>query len=277
VQPLQVVWRGRGVVTNCTKDKDTQCASCEAGEYSEGGSNTCAPCNAGTYSVGGSKQCEPCVPGKYSSDIGQSVCNSWLLCDVGSGVVSEGNSTTDRVCRPCVAGEFSEGGSGTCGACVQGKEFSKAVEQSVCSPCKSCGVGYGLVSSCNSTADTFCQQCVPGECSDGSTKCVACGPGTIPNRVRSACVPCKSCASGAGVINKCANETDTKCEPCQAGKYSVGGDSNICETCDTGTYSNKTKQSVCIAWSLCGVGSGLVSEGNSTTDRACRQCVAERM
>ena len=81
----------------------TACTTCASGSYSVANATACTSCTAGSYSTatGNTTACTSCSAGSFSF-AGQSNCSKWQSCgDVTLNyMVTEGTSTTDRVCAP---------------------------------------------------------------------------------------------------------------------------------------------------------------------------------
>lgn len=109
---------GEYMKTECDGTKETECAKCECGFYTDSPNHVdkCHPC----------KQCLPshkkqtlnqcttkantvckCVSGYYCNNAECEHCLPVTRCQVGEGVKTPGNGTTNVICAPCGKGTFS--------------------------------------------------------------------------------------------------------------------------------------------------------------------------
>jgi hypothetical protein len=125
-------WRtcgvGSGLATEGTATADRSCAACVVGvtfSTADDGSvcsSVSAPCSSGFFtavaaSAGNDLACKPNPDGAFTDSDGQNSSVVWRTCGPGTGMVTEGTATTDRMCAVCIAGStFSPVDSGA--ACI---------------------------------------------------------------------------------------------------------------------------------------------------------------
>ena len=319
---------GSGQVPDISIDSDGVICNCPAGTFYQsrikptGSSNqnppprleTCPPCSVGTYSPGGNNPtCSACPGGYYCvTPASAQPCPEGTYCPTKSVLptsLSKGHYAVDgegtftvtggEGQRLCEAGYSCDGGSRI--SC--GEDELPNDSKSACVPCRTCRVGEGLVSACNSDGDqTVCKECDEGEFSTGGIgMCQRCGDNEVSNQDRSACLPCpvgqyrdgsmtacEKCPgntfSGGGGVgcsacpeNEVSNEAKSTCLPCPVGQYRDGSMID-CEVCPGNTFSggggvgcsacpenelSNEAKSACIQCDTCDVGYGLVSACNS--------------
>ena len=115
------------------------------------------------------------------------------------------------------------------------------------------------------------RMCEAGYACDGGNRTL-CGENELPNGAKNACIPCKSCAVGEGLVAGCSDGVETQCAPCEDGQFSSGGTST-CELCKTNEISN-TAKSACIPCTSCAVGQGVDTRCSGNVDTRCSPCVA---
>lgn len=109
------------------------CIYCPGGTSSNAGASTCSiTCEAGEYSPGGTA-CLNCPDGKYSLSEA-SFCTG---CVAGEGA---GNGNEDESCENCVAGRYSPANASPCLECGEGK-WSDTVGSDNSDTCSSCVAG----------------------------------------------------------------------------------------------------------------------------------------
>ena len=135
-------------------------------------------------------------------------------------------------------------------------------------------------SACGGGTDD-CQACsvAAGAATDGT-----CGPttGNVCDDGR-ACTTSDICDAGAcaGTTSACDGTTSCSevsgtfmCTACPAGTFSADGTgATACAPCAAGTWST-AGATFCVAWSECGLGGRVASEGTASSDRTCTACEA---
>jgi hypothetical protein len=175
------------------------CLSCAIGEglllpcSTEGDDTICETCDANSVSVGGGDHCTPC-PTNERPNGSKSACVPCLSCGLGEGFVSECVDGEDTICEACGVDSISVGGMESCTPCPENERPNGS--KSACLPCKFCGVGEGVTTTCQMDGsefqDTICQVCPAGEFSPGGY---------------SACLPCKPtqyCPAGTPAPRLCS-------------------------------------------------------------------------
>jgi hypothetical protein len=155
---------GKGFISECVLGgEDTVCETCDINSISVGGVDSCTPCPDNERPNGSKSACVPC-----------------RTCGLGAGFVSGcvlGGE--DTICETCDANSVSVGGEGPCTSCGDNERPNGS--KSACVPCKFCGVGEGVASTCQMDGsefkDTVCQVCPAGEFSPGgNSACQQCKP-----------------------------------------------------------------------------------------------------
>ena len=273
------VGQGSGQVPDISIDSDGVICNCPAGTFYQsrikptGSSNqnppprleTCPPCSVGTYSPGGNNPtCSACPGGYYCvTPASAQPCPEGTYCPTKSVLptsLSKGHYAVDgegtftvtggEGQRLCEAGYSCDGG----GRIPCGEDELPNDSKSACVPCRTCRVGEGLVSACNSDGDqTVCKECDEGEFSTGGIgMCQRCGDNEISNEGKSACVPCSACPAGEGLVKHCQGSNDTLCEACEEGMYGLGGLMS-CMACTPGDFCprNSPARRLCSKGNYC--------------------------
>ena len=273
------VGQGSGQVPDISIDSDGVICNCPAGTFYQsrikptGSSNqnppprleTCPPCSVGTYSPGGNNPtCSACPSGYYCvTPASAQPCPEGTYCPTKSVLptsLSKGHYAVDgegtftvtggEGQRLCEAGYSCDGGS----RIPCGEDELPNDSKSACVPCRTCRVGEGLVSACNSDGDqTVCKECDEGEFSTGGIgMCQRCGDNEISNEEKSACVPCSACPAGEGLVKHCQGSNDTLCEACEEGMYGLGGLMS-CMACTPGDFCprNSPARRLCSKGNYC--------------------------
>ncbi|KAM8862879.1 tumor necrosis factor receptor superfamily member 14-like isoform 3-T3 [Spinachia spinachia] len=132
--------------------------------------------------------------------------------------------------------------SGTrCVACVNGTYMNQPNGLTRCFPCSSCDQGRGLFAQqgCTLTRDTICEVITGYFCED-----LLDDKGCSLAHRHSRCIP------GERIKERGTRRTDTTCEPCPAGSFSVEGLN-------------------CTLWTTCSETQEKVEEGSPTSDAIC--------
>ena len=273
------VGQGSGQVPDISIDSDGVICNCPAGTFYQsrikptGSSNqnppprleTCPPCSVGTYSPGGNNPtCSACPGGYYCvTPASAQPCPEGTYCPTKSVLptsLSKGHYAVDgegtftvtggEGQRLCEAGYSCDGGN----RIPCGEDELPNDSKSACVPCRTCRVGEGLVSACNSDGDqTVCKECDEGEFSTGGIgMCQRCGDNEISNEEKSACVPCSACPAGEGLVKHCQGSNDTLCEACEEGMYGLGGLMS-CMACTPGDFCprNSPARRLCSKGNYC--------------------------
>jgi hypothetical protein len=170
-------------------------------------------------------------------------CVEFSVCGAGTYVISEGTPTADRICEICPSGTFS------------------SLENSVgCTGWSTCPPGTFVSNS-------------PTEKSD--RVCVPCGAGTMTTGTnQSMCTRSNECAPGTEQTAPGTATSAPKCTDCQPGGYCPGGSLPM-EPCAYGKWDDdRDPATACVAWTVCGAGTYVKSDGSSTADRECQPCSA---
>ena len=250
---------------NCTAGEFTgssgnfECQKCPAGSFNDGdGLTNCTLCDVGfAQGLEGKTECSICPAGKFTDLEGQPKCE-----ECPRGYISKaGNNTCvacpagtkeeNRVCKPCVAGEFQDSdGQIECLPCDIGT-FSDQPRATACtrcpagtannleqqSQCKNCTKG----SFSAETGQAECDLCGAGTYSsiDGAKTCTRCSPGFfVGGEGATGCTRCfrGTYAPGYGTI---------QCENCPSGTFASERGLEACEACITGRYQDETGKSEC--------------------------------
>ena len=103
-------------------------------------------------------------------------------------------------------------------------------------------------------------------------ECTECEAGKYSTAIKAVgCTSATTC--GAGTRTKTASTTtsDTVCEDCTAGKYSIG-DAVECTECEAGKYSTAIKAVGCTSATTCAAGTKIKEASTSTSDAVCEDC-----
>eukprot|EP00929_Paragymnodinium_shiwhaense_P118429 TRINITY_DN90355_c0_g1_i1.p1 TRINITY_DN90355_c0_g1~~TRINITY_DN90355_c0_g1_i1.p1 ORF type:complete len:2275 (-),score=526.12 TRINITY_DN90355_c0_g1_i1:98-6922(-) len=164
---------GDGQVPDFGRDPTVNCRQCRAGTIPRAGYVQCADCDPGRFSEGGSvTACSNCAAGKYADSPGMGSCT---LCPAGRADSREGLIE----CKKCTFGKYQDvAGQPHCARCPAGN-VSKAVGVSVCVACK-----VGTYSRWDSQE---CESCPVGKYQSmtGQTACIDAGTheGTVAPEV----------------------------------------------------------------------------------------------
>jgi hypothetical protein len=273
-----------------------RCNDCPPGSYGpDPGFNSsamCIKCDVGKYNpnagVDSEQFCKKCESGKHSYEKGSIDCNG---CSIGKYI--DLNGTTPS-CIECDSGKFSNGEAEECTLCAAGR-YTGGKGYSICQLCAA-GRYTNMLgsSSCNglcpsgkysstagSTSLSDCIACNKGTAQflNGSATCTVCSPGSYANKVGmktcSLCqkntysgiygaVGCAACPAGKVTSNN-GSIACTSPVPCQAGQYSVNGNTP-CLLCPVGKTSiSITKSKTCI---MCETGKASLSAGQAS----CQSC-----
>ena len=124
-----------------------------------------------------------------------------------------------------------------------------------------------------STSDMVCEDCTVGRYSiRGTAECTECESGKYSTVTKAVgCVLATTCGAGTGIKTMSSTTSDTVCEDCTAGRYSIGGTVG-CTECESGKYTTTTKAVGCTLATTCGVGKYIKSPSTATTDTECEVC-----
>ena len=258
----------------------TYCIGCEAGKYSTGigivvDSCDCCP-NSQYQKHNGMSICSSCPAGKWSNSSCsfdewscQSCTGVSLLCSepiiqcqanyfqfaygrwitlAPDSISSDSNVNNCPACGPGAYSEILSSDSGTetdcvCIACGAGK-FSSGVGYSYESSCAWCEIGTFSTG----VGFTACTRCRSGSLtrvlgSTSSKDCVLCDAGQYVSNTGN----CSNCPVG-----KYSSSSNSSCQSCQPGTYSLKAGSSSCTSCERGKYSTDAGQERC---KQCSVGS----------------------
>ena len=258
----------------------TRCSICPAGKYSEiisatQGPSTCTDCDAGKFSSAGSSSCSgSCEPGTYGGP-GSSVC---VDCSLGTFSSAGADSCTNcpggkysgeksSECTLCDAGKYSGNAATSCEACDASQGFISPVGVSQCTYCSA---GTRADSSLN-----VCVDCTAGKFSVGGTaECTECESGKYSTTIKAVgCTLATTCGTGTRIKNASTLTSDSICEDCTAGKYSIG-DTLQCTECESGKYSTTTKAVGCTSATTCGAGTRIKNVSTAISNAICEDCTA---
>lgn len=165
----------------------------------------CIPCPVGSYCPCAYQYCDLYTPlqcpAGYFTNVTTTTsltgCIKWQTCPAQTYISREGNSSSDRVCSPCLS--FCPVGMYVYGQTCLGLEYK---DGRTCRPCLStCPQGQHLNFQCNgnTTELNTCVSCTVGNCPSGyyRTTCNATADGV--------CMPCVTCP--AGQFNSACNST----------------------------------------------------------------------
>ena len=149
------------------------CTKCPVGQYnSEEGMSECEKCRVGTYldETGANSMfdCKQCEKGRYSEETGNIKLRDCKQCPVGRFGNETGQTSMDRACHYCGAGEHV--GSNETGKWVK----SRRKGQKGCAPC---GIGFFLSPKFRElNPKMFCLKC-DGADEEGMQECHGCDMG----------------------------------------------------------------------------------------------------
>nr|XP_040049126.1 uncharacterized protein LOC120829229 [Gasterosteus aculeatus aculeatus] len=171
-------------------------------------------------------RCVPCVDGTYMDrPNGLNKCFPCSSCDQGSVVKRDCTPQSGTRCVPCVDGTYMDRPTG------RRKGFN----------CSSCEQGRGLFAkqNCTSTSDTVCDVIAGHFCTD-----------LIEDKECRSARRHSDCKPGHRVKEPGTRRTDTTCEPCPAGSFSLEGVN-------------------CSLWTTCSENQVEVKGGTLTSDTVC--------
>jgi len=202
---------------------------CNAGYFSEGGSDTCTSCLRGTFSpVKGGSMCSLCLSGSFSLDLAVECtkCPPGQVSDDGAeSCFAECPSGTYRIgssCHDCIAGQYAEAGWLVCLLCKSG-----TISENKAGSCEACSAG----TIAEGSGSTACVDCGAGKSSKSeASSCTSCSAGYFSGPAASTCTPCTT--------GKQAEPDSASCAVCQAGRYSLE-EARVCQFCPSGKYSEE--------------------------------------
>ena len=289
------------------------CQACETGSYTdEVGQTMCTHCAASTVGVMAQPKtsiahCKCVDLGSYQPLTGQAagaevVCEDgffcapevsggcpvrkpWTSCTKNGEKQTDGSTTTDAQCVPCMQGTFLYVGAEpllhsrrSCTWCAEGKHGAGNVDVNTASHCVDCAVGtfskYTIDVDTNEKAFpiTTCASCAAGTFTNdqGQTACTACDQGKYS---ATGAIVCDSCAKGRYGNADLSQGSADHCAECAAGKYQDEAASTSCKACACGTFQPLKGQEKC---TQCAVGTFLAVPANPTVAPmiACSSCSA---
>jgi hypothetical protein len=176
--------------------------------------------------------CVPCPPDTFSIALDSATCRPHQQCAPGAEQDQAPSATSDRTCKSCRQGTWSDGSS-SCAQCTA-----------------NCTTGYVIQSECILERDTVCQP--QGSCDAGQY--IQTPANGIDQDV--ICSPCTVCLAGTYVTDACRVDQDTKCQPCDT-LTGFSADQNATE---------------CTPFSPCFSGSYESVAPSKTADRTCNRC-----
>eukprot|EP00519_Triparma_laevis_P003800 CAMPEP_0182496358 /NCGR_PEP_ID=MMETSP1321-20130603/5016_1 /TAXON_ID=91990 /ORGANISM="Bolidomonas sp., Strain RCC1657" /LENGTH=919 /DNA_ID=CAMNT_0024699959 /DNA_START=167 /DNA_END=2923 /DNA_ORIENTATION=+ len=227
-------------------DSDTDCSTCEAGQYSPEAAEVCTDCAPGKYIADDGNEnerhaavtdCTDCEAGKYNEEEGARSCS---LCREGKYLDTTG-ATSETQCKLCPEGKYND-------------------DDGLTTDCYDCDLGKFAPS----TGYRDCDDCVTGTyaADEGSSDCDQCEEGKHANVTGSKA--CFDCELGTFAENKGA----VVCTLCVGGKYSDRG-ATVCNECVNGTYSNPGAATC----DTCNHTEGFISHArNGDGNNACEYC-----
>ena len=269
----------------CTGPEPTQCTSCGAGRYLQGGEcKPCTVCADGTYQAvacaanadtvcaacdgtcatctgGGANACSTCAAARY---LAGTACPACSVCAAGTYEATACTATTNTVCTACDATCATCTGPAPtdCASCKAGS-WRDGTE---CKTCTQCAAGTYAATACSADADTVCAPC-NAACATcfgpGATECGSCPPGTF-SKAGGQCQTCATCEAGAFAKTACSAKADTVCAPCAAGTYAPKG-STSCAPCAAGTFA-KAGAAACTACGSCDDGDACTTDKCDATN-----------
>jgi hypothetical protein len=156
--------------------------------------------------------------------------------------------------QPCVAASDCDSGF-----CVDGVCCDTACGDGSTDDCQACSIAAGAA------VDGVCGATTGNACDDGlaCTTLDVCDAGACAGAL--VCDDATNCTEASGAV---------VCGECPAGSYSVDGTgATECVPCATGTWSG-VGATTCVPWTVCGVGSRVVSFASPSSDRECAPCEA---
>ncbi len=238
--------------TFTTTNQSAFCESCHAGSVPENG--VCRNCTAGTYAPFGASLCVDCPSGSFSGE----KSSGCILCPAGTASSVSGAKSVSE-CVGCPAGYYAQAGSSACTPCQAGT-FSVIVNATN-SSCSACGFGFysppGSSSCTRCTSGTFtttnqsafCESCHAGSVPENGV-CRNCTAGTYAPFGASLCFVCPSGSWSADGSERCSlcpagtfsaasgATSETFCQNCSTGSFSLQSGSATCSLCEPGTASN---------------------------------------
>ena len=193
----------------------------------------CVNCPAGFYQD--LFRCEECPLGFYQDTSGNDDCKQCT----GVSTTNEKKATDVNQCQDCKE-PFQIVMNGICQTCPQRTQFNNQKNEcEICpdgyfgpgggQPCQICSIGK------TSKGGEMCITCPGGRFADspGLSECKECPTENIPTF-------CSVCAAGK------FGQPRTKCRDCEAGKWSLVGETNQCSVCSCGRYQPETGQDSCL-------------------------------
>ena len=248
---------------------EDNCTVCPAGNYANEASTACVDCSANSFSpVGASKiqqcvcnagytgsdggSCSPCAHGKYKQATGNETC---MYCAPGRTTARMASNKTED-----------------CVACEAGKYSHKAMDEQKCMECPE-----NASSILGSEGNLSCI-CNIGHTGPNGTACAACHVGKYKSTTGpQACTFCRPGFRGTRV----AGVSDTECEECKHGTYSISNRS-FCQACPA--HSNSSARSIARDNCTCHIGHEQITGGdcspclqgkykNVSGNQECDECV----
>eukprot|EP00045_Choanoeca_perplexa_P018093 m.277583 g.277583 ORF g.277583 m.277583 type:complete len:2276 (+) comp17710_c0_seq1:68-6895(+) len=218
-------------------------------------------------------ECIACPSGTFTNASNLLSCVDWSDCSLGLEEDQAPTPTSDRVCRACQTGFFSDTVNGNCQACTTSCDpgfilntTCSAAQDNGCFPDITCSSTQYVLEQSSATAPTKCQDC--DICQPGSYRVRACleAQNTI-------CAPCTS-----GYTNTTNADTCSSWIPCVAGSELVTAPSTttpgVCRQCQVGTIDDdKDSATACVG---CGAGTFVTTEAFGSCDAyKCRAGTAD--
>ena len=236
---------------SCTETSDIECSSCDS---------FCASCSGPTAS-----ECTSCWAGHFLEG---GLCETCSACDPGYFQAASCTETNDTVCTACDPScESCSGPSPTeCVSCPEGS----FLEDGYCVPCRSCEGGTFQAAECTLTSDTVCTDC-NNACSTctgpGADQCT-CGENEFASET--GCDVCSECPSGSFEATACGPSTNTDCDPCDSSCLTCSGpEASACLSCREGEF---LEAGTCHPCSVCGEGTFEDESCTASADTGCAEC-----
>jgi len=262
----------------------TECMTCPPGTYQRQNCTAtqpraCKECDAGTYSsMSNAFECPTCPSGWWSTNGAANCTLCFDTCEVGHFILVNCTSKTNKRCKKCNAGTYSDTeDSLNCTACENG--WWSRPGESECHNCTDCYPGHQISSNCTSTQDRQCMECPKGfyEAGENSYSCSPCINGTnwSPSGATE-CTNCTQCEPGHYQSVSCTFDTAGVCAVCPAGTYTSKhseADLSYCQNCSDTSWSVEGATQ-CTECKSCPEGTFISQECSPKTARKCTNCPA---
>lgn len=274
---------GKFETRNATSTTDRECDSCPDETFS--GEQHTTKCiqwrqcgetevEKAPPTVSTDRVCDICNPDenefRNATDEANSKCSKATICQPGAYVDVQPTATTNRECKSCPKGKYTE------------KE--NALQ---CRPVTPCEIGFGLISDPTPTSDRECAECKLGktfsidESLETCDEVRVCGPGNEEKiePTSSSDRDCVSCDKGRTFKLEFGNDRCQSVKKCLQGQAELSSPTissdRECDLCRDGTFASYSKNSCLPHRGICEAGTYETIPATATTDRECLPCDLE--